>query len=46
MMTRPQIQFDVDDLFRLRKVAFIVEIALAKARKDDSKIQIKDKQGY
>lgn len=37
-------QFDVEDLFRLRKMAFIVEIALAKARKDDSKIQIKGKQ--
>lgn len=36
--------FDVEDLFRLRKMAFIVEIALAKARKGDSKIQIKDKQ--
>lgn len=36
--------FDVEDLFRLRKMAFVVEIALAKARKDDSKIQIKDKQ--
>lgn len=36
--------FDVDDLFRLHKMAFVVEIALAKARKDDSKIQIRDKQ--
>jgi hypothetical protein len=34
----------VEDLFRLQKMAFIVEIALAKARKDDSKIQIRDKQ--
>jgi hypothetical protein len=37
-------QFDVDNLFRLTKVTSILEIALAKARKDDSKIQIKDKQ--
>jgi hypothetical protein len=36
--------FDVHDLFRLRKMAFAVEIALAKARKSDSEIQIKDKQ--
>jgi hypothetical protein len=35
---------DVDDLFTLEKLAFIVEIALAKARKNDSEIQIKDKQ--
>lgn len=36
--------FDVQDLFRLSKMAFVIEIALAKARKDDSKIQIKGKQ--
>jgi hypothetical protein len=36
--------FDVEDLFRLQKMAFIVEIALARARKSDSEIQIKDKQ--
>jgi hypothetical protein len=36
--------FDVHDLFRLQKMAFAVEIALAKARKSDSNIQIKDKQ--
>lgn len=36
--------FDVGDLFRLQKMAFIIEIALAKARKDDSEIQIKNKQ--
>jgi hypothetical protein len=35
---------NVDNLFRLYKMAFLVEIALAKARKDDSEIQIKDKQ--
>lgn len=40
----PTPDFDVDDLFRLHKMAFIVEIALAKARKADSEIQIKDKQ--
>jgi hypothetical protein len=33
--------FDVEDLFRLQKMVFIVEIALAKARKHDSEIQIK-----
>jgi hypothetical protein len=36
--------FDVNDLFRLQKMAFIVEIALAKARKNNSEIQIKDKE--
>ncbi|MGI0044452.1 MAG: hypothetical protein ACRD47_12145 [Nitrososphaeraceae archaeon] len=36
--------FDVEDLFRLQKMAFIVEIVLSQARRDDSKIQIKDKQ--
>jgi hypothetical protein len=36
--------FDVDDLFRLHKLAFGVEIALAKARKDDSEIRIKNKE--
>jgi hypothetical protein len=40
----PDSNFNVDDLFRLQRMAFIVEIALAKARKDDSKIQIKGKQ--
>jgi hypothetical protein len=35
--------FDVEDLFRLHRMAFAVEIALAKAIKNDSKIQIKDK---
>jgi hypothetical protein len=35
---------NVDDLFRLHKMAFLVEIALAKARKEDSNIQIRDKQ--
>jgi hypothetical protein len=36
--------FDVEDLFRLQRMAFVLEIALAKARKNDSEIQIKDKQ--
>jgi hypothetical protein len=36
--------FDVEDLFRLQKMAFVVEIALARARKNDSEVQIKDKQ--
>jgi hypothetical protein len=36
--------FNVDDLFRCRRMAFIVEIALAKARKNDSRIQIKNEQ--
>jgi hypothetical protein len=41
--------FDVEDLFTLQKMAFVVEIVLVKARKNDSNsqisnIQIKDKQ--
>jgi hypothetical protein len=36
--------FDADDLFRLHKLAFAVEISLAKARKDDSEIRIKNKE--
>jgi hypothetical protein len=36
--------FDVEDLFRLHKMAFAVEISLAKARKEDSKIRIKNKE--
>ena len=35
--------FNVDDLFRLRELAFAVEISLAKARKEDSEIRIKNK---
>jgi hypothetical protein len=38
--------FNVDDLFRFRRMAFIVEIALAKARKNDSRIQIKMNKIY
>ena len=38
--------FDVDDLFRLHKLAYAVEISLAKARKDDSEIRIKNKEKY
>lgn len=37
--------FNVENLFRLQKMAFVVEIAVAKARKDDSRIQIKDMSG-
>ena len=36
--------FDVGDLFSLRELAFAVEISLAKARKDDSEIRIKNKE--
>jgi hypothetical protein len=35
---------EVEDLFKLERMAFIVELALAKARKSDSMLQIKDKQ--
>ena len=35
---------DVDDLFRLHEMAFTVELSLAKARKVDSKIKIKNKE--
>lgn len=34
----------VDDLFRLYKLAFAAEISLAKVRKDDSEIRIKNKK--
>jgi hypothetical protein len=44
MRVRSISNFDVEDLFELQKMAFVVEIALSKARKDDSEIQIKDKQ--
>jgi hypothetical protein len=37
-------RFNVEDLFKLQGMAFVVEIALAKARKEDSKIQIRNKQ--
>jgi hypothetical protein len=36
--------FDTDDLFRLHTLAFAVEISLAKARKDDSEIRIRNKE--
>jgi len=42
--TRKGRQFDINDLFRLHKLAFAVEISLAKARKADSKIRIKNKE--
>jgi hypothetical protein len=34
----------VDDLFRLSKLGFAVEISLAKAMKDDSEIRIQNKE--
>ncbi len=37
-------KFNVEDLFELDNMAFVVEIALAVARKDTSVIQIKNKQ--
>ncbi|MGA7900358.1 MAG: hypothetical protein WCA39_16015, partial [Nitrososphaeraceae archaeon] len=37
-------RFDVEDLFELVNIAFVVEIALAVARKDTSACQIKNKQ--
>jgi hypothetical protein len=37
-------QFDAEDIFKLERMAFIVEIALAKARRNDSEIQINNKQ--
>lgn len=36
--------FGVDDLFRLSKMGFAVEISLAKASKDNSEIRIKNKE--
>lgn len=36
--------FDVEDLFRLEKMAFAVEISLAKARKEDSMIRVRNKE--
>jgi hypothetical protein len=35
---------NLDDLFWLREITFAVEISLAKARKDDSEIRIKNKE--
>ncbi|MGC2383302.1 MAG: hypothetical protein WA631_09380 [Nitrososphaeraceae archaeon] len=37
-------KFDVEDLFNLAKMPFAVEIALAKARKEDAMIRIKSKE--
>ena len=36
--------FDVEDLFKLEKMAFAVEISLAVAEKKDSRIRIRDKE--
>lgn len=35
---------DVEDLFKLEEMSFAVEISLAKARKEDSRIRIKNKK--
>jgi hypothetical protein len=42
--SRKDTPFNVDDLFRLHKLAFAVEISLAKAKKDDSAMRIKNKE--
>ena len=34
--------FNVDDLFSLERMAFVVEIALAKARKEDSRTRVRN----
>lgn len=44
LTTQTYLYFNVEDLFRLHRMAFLVEIALIRARKEDSKIQIRDKQ--
>jgi hypothetical protein len=36
--------FEVEDLFKLEKMAFAVEISLAKTRKEDSKISVRNKE--
>ena len=36
--------FYVDDLFRLHKMAFAVEISFAKARKEDSRLRVRNKE--
>ena len=36
--------FDVEDLFKLAKMAFAVEISLAIAEKEDSRIRVRDKE--
>ena len=36
--------FETEDLFRIQQMAFVVELALAKARKDDAETRIKNKQ--
>ena len=36
--------FNVEDLFSLERMAFAIEIALAKARKEDSRFRIRDKE--
>ncbi len=36
--------FDVEDLFKLEKISFAVEISFAKARKEDASIRIRNKE--
>jgi hypothetical protein len=36
--------FDVNDLFKFHKLGFVVEISLAKARKDDSEVRVRNKE--
>jgi hypothetical protein len=36
--------FSVENLFRLERMAFAVEIALAKSRKEDSRIRVRNKK--
>ena len=43
-ISRKDTQIDVDDLFKLHKLEFSVEISFGKAKKDDSKIRIKSKE--
>jgi hypothetical protein len=41
MVEARKYNIDVDDLFRLQKVAFVLELALSKARESDLEVQIK-----
>ena len=36
--------FETEDLFRLQRMAFAIEISLAKARKKDSSIRVRNKE--
>jgi|GEM_PF-1582208 len=44
LMNQPACLQLLTDIHTLQRMAFVVEIALANARKDDSEIQIKNKQ--